>query len=82
MANSFYDTLRRSPISRGPERVVGGICGGIARKYDWNPWLVRLLTLIAFLLPVIGPGLYVVLWLLLPRWDGSIILERWFANGR
>ncbi|MGO2658336.1 PspC domain-containing protein [Mycetocola reblochoni] len=82
MANSFFDTLRRSPIRRGPERVVGGICGGIANRFDWNPWVVRLLTLVAFLLPVIGVGLYIVLWLFLPRWDGSIIVERLLSRGR
>ncbi|MGO3885436.1 MAG: PspC domain-containing protein [Mycetocola sp.] len=80
MANSFFDTLRRSPIRRGPERIVGGICGGIANKFGWNPWIVRLLMVLAFLLPVVGIGAYILVWLFLPRWDGSIIVERWMDS--
>ncbi|GAA1316932.1 PspC domain-containing protein [Leucobacter albus] len=78
MANrSFFDTLRRSPIHRGPNRVLGGVCGGIAAKFGWNPTTVRLVTVIAFLLPVIGFGTYAIAWLLLPRaTDGSIVIER------
>ena len=38
--------------------------------------LVRLLLLLAFLLPGIGWVLYVALWALLPWQDGSIPLER------
>ncbi|UCR90111.1 PspC domain-containing protein [Mycetocola spongiae] len=81
--NRFYDTLRRSPIRRGPSRVFGGLCGGIAEKFGWNPAVVRIITLILFLLPVIGLGLYLVLWLLIPLQNGSIILERiTSSNGR
>ncbi|MEB4616011.1 PspC domain-containing protein [Leucobacter sp. M11] len=77
---TFFDTLRRSPISRGPSRVLGGVCGGIAAKFGWNPTAVRLLTIVACLLPVIGIGTYLLAWVLLPRFpDGSIVLERLFT---
>jgi len=39
--------------------------------------LVRILTLIAFLLPFVGVGAYVVVWILTPWQNGSIPLERW-----
>ena len=79
--NTFFDTLRRSPIKRGPSRILGGICGGIAEKFGWPPTTVRLVTVIAFLLPVIGFGTYLLAWLLLPRAsDGSIVIERLFTS--
>lgn len=78
---TFFDTLRRSPVRRGPDRVLGGVCGGLADKFGWNPNVVRLLTVLAFLLPVIGFGTYLLAWVLLPRAsDGSIVLERLFGK--
>lgn len=74
--NSVFNAIRGIGFRRGPERLLGGIAGGIAAGMRVNVWLVRLLLLIAFLLPVIGVGLYVVVWALTPWQDGSIPLER------
>lgn len=38
------------------------------------------MLVVAMLLPVIGPSLYVVLWILLPWQDGTIPLERWIRR--
>ncbi len=73
---SFFDTIRQANFRRGPSRMFGGVAGGIAHKLGANVALVRLLVLIAFLLPGIGLGLYLVAWILLPWQDGSIPLER------
>lgn len=73
---TIYRALRSQPLRRGPQRLVGGICSGIAVRFGWDPWLVRLITLLLFILPVIGLGLYLVLWLLLPWADNSIPLQR------
>lgn len=45
-----------------------------------NEWLVRLLVLLSFLLPVLGLGAYIVVWILTPWADGSIPVERWFTG--
>jgi len=76
VVRSFFDTIRRTGFRRGPSRMLGGIAGGIAHKMGANVTVVRLLVLLAFLLPGIGIGLYLVAWLLLPWQDGSIPLER------
>lgn len=47
-------------------KMLGGVCGGIAEKLGWSPTLVRILWLIASILPVVGWVLYVVLWIALP----------------
>lgn len=73
---TFFDSIRRIGYTRGPQRMVAGICGGIAAKAGIAVVWVRIAVLLAFLLPFIGLGLYLVGWLLLPWQDGTIPLER------
>jgi phage shock protein PspC (stress-responsive transcriptional regulator) len=58
--------LRRSR----DDRVVAGVCGGVARQLGIDPLLVRVVTAV---LVVFGAGvvLYAVAWLLLPMDDGT-----------
>lgn len=51
------------------DRYLGGICGGIAHTYGWDPGLVRLVVILLALLP--GPMwlAYLALWLVLPLSD-------------
>lgn len=73
---TFFNSLRRIGFQRGPRRLVAGIGGGLAEKFGIDVWLVRLLLLASFLLPVLGLGAYLVAWALLPWQDGRIPLER------
>lgn len=73
---SLFDGLRGLGFRRGPRRLLAGIGGGIADRVGMNVWLVRVLLLASFLLPVLGPGAYVVAWILLPWQNGSIPAER------
>ncbi|WP_129658396.1 PspC domain-containing protein [Rothia halotolerans] len=73
---SIFNSIRSLGFRRGPSRLVGGIAGGIATATGLNVWLVRLLVLLAFLLPVVGIGLYLAVWVLTPWQDGSIPLEQ------
>lgn len=74
--SKLFNAIRSIGFRRGPQRLLGGIAGGIAEGMQANVWLVRLILLIACLLPVIGVGLYLVIWALTPWQDGSIPLER------
>lgn len=78
---SIFDSIRRAGFRRGPQRILAGICGGIAAKTQVNVWIVRLVTLLLFALPVVGWGLYAVVWVLTPNHRGSIPLERWLGRG-
>ncbi len=73
---TVYRTLRAIPFRRGPRRWVGGICAGLAERFGWDANLVRLITLVSFLLPVLGIGAYLVLWLIVPWVDNSLPLQR------
>ncbi|GAB3180665.1 hypothetical protein GCM10027060_10320 [Nesterenkonia halophila] len=72
----FFDTIRRIGFRRGPKRLIAGVGGSLAEKLGMNVWLVRLLLVILSLLPVVGIGSYLVIWVLTPWQDGRIPLER------
>ncbi len=58
--------LRRSKS----DRVIAGVCGGIAAWGGWDPTLVRVLYVVLALVSL-GSALvvYLVLWLVLPQAD-------------
>lgn len=74
--NAFFDFIRGLGFRRGPQRMLGGIAGGIAHRFNLSVLIVRILVLLSFLLPFVGVLLYVVLWAITPWQDGSIPLER------
>ena len=47
-------------------RWIGGVCAGLARRFDMKPWQVRLLFVLSCLLP--GPQIliYAALWIIVP----------------
>ncbi|RII43371.1 PspC domain-containing protein [Galactobacter valiniphilus] len=73
---TVYRALRAIPFRRGPRRWVGGVCAGLADRFGWDANIVRLVTLVSFLLPVLGIGAYLVLWLIVPWVDNSLPLQR------
>ncbi len=50
-------------------RVIAGVCAGIAERFGWSPLAVRVAFLLSCLLP--GPQfvIYIVLWILMPSRD-------------
>ena len=49
-------------------RMIGGVCGGIAHALEWDPALVRVLYVLVSILSVAFPGIlvYIILWILMP----------------
>ncbi|QKQ98586.1 PspC domain-containing protein [Candidatus Nanohaloarchaea archaeon] len=47
------------------DRILGGVCGGIAEVYDFDPSVVRLITLLLIITGV-SPLLYLIAWLIIP----------------
>jgi phage shock protein C len=64
MANGS-NPLRRSRRNR----MIAGVCGGLAEWLGWDPTLVRVLYVVVSILSVAFPGIlvYVVLWLVMPE---------------
>jgi phage shock protein PspC (stress-responsive transcriptional regulator) len=51
------------------QRIIAGVCGGIAEWLGWSPAVVRLLYVIVSLASAAFPGIlvYVILWILMPE---------------
>lgn len=50
------------------DRVIAGVCGGIARRFGWDPTLVRLAYVLISILSIAFPGIlvYIILWIVMP----------------
>lgn len=61
-------TLRKSR-----NRMIAGVCGGIAEWLGWDPTLVRILYILISILSIAFPGIlvYVLLWIVMPGPDSS-----------
>jgi len=59
--------LRRS----NKQKMIAGVCGGIAEYFDMDPTIVRVLYVLVSVLSVAFPGIvvYIVLWLMIPQSD-------------
>jgi phage shock protein C len=49
-------------------RIIAGVCGGIAEWLGWSPTWVRLLYILISILSIAFPGIivYVILWVVMP----------------
>lgn len=60
-------TLRRSKT----DRVIGGVCGGLAEYLALDPLLVRILFIILGIVTGMGVVAYILLWVLVPAEDAA-----------
>jgi len=53
------------------DKMIAGVCGGIAEWMDWDPTVVRLSYILLSILSAAFPGLliYLILWLVTPLAD-------------
>jgi len=49
------------------DRMIGGVCGGLARYFAVDPVIVRLIFVLVFFINVISLPIYLVLWLIMPK---------------
>ncbi len=61
---SQIKNLRRSTN----EKIIAGVCAGVARWLGWKPVTVRILFVVGSVLPII-PGFlaYIILWAIIPE---------------
>jgi len=55
-------------LRKSRDRVLGGVCGGIAEWLGWDPTLVRILYVVVSVVSIAFPGIliYLILWLIMP----------------
>ena len=51
------------------DRIIAGVCGGIAHHFGWSPTATRVAYVLLSILSVAFPGIlvYVILWIVLPN---------------
>ena len=59
-----------TPLHRSrSNRIIAGVCGGIAQWLGWSPTTVRVLYVVVSILSVAFPGIlvYLILWVVMPQ---------------
>ena len=85
-ANTGFTTTTDRPARRqlrrsAGDRMLGGVAGGIAKYFDVDATLVRVIIAALTLLNGVGVALYLAAWLLIPE-DGEdqSIAAAWIAG--
>ena len=62
-STNFLDKIPRYPAAG----LIGGVCAGIAAYFDWNPRLLRVITVLGLIFGLFFPVFvsYLVLWYLM-----------------
>ena len=58
------------PLHRtSSDRMLAGVCGGLAQWLGWSSTLVRVLFVLISILSAAFPGIlvYIILWILMPK---------------
>lgn len=51
------------------ERMIAGVCGGLAEYFSMDPTLVRIIYVLVSIFSIAFPGIlvYIILWLIIPE---------------
>ena len=55
-------------LTKSQDKVIAGVCAGIADYFGWDPALVRILYLVISIFSAGFPGVlvYLILWIVMP----------------
>ena len=62
--------VTRTGLQRSRDnKMIAGVCGGLAEWLGWNPTLVRVLFVLVSIFSAAFPGIlvYIVMWILMPE---------------
>ena len=56
-------------LRKSKNRMIAGVCGGIAEWLGWDPTLVRVLYVVISIFSAAFPGVlvYIILWIVMPN---------------
>ena len=62
------ETLQKKRLYRQlKDKVLGGVCSGLAEYFEIDPVLLRVLFVVAFFFGSMGFWLYIILWIIVPK---------------
>ncbi len=62
-------TMREKLTRAKNDKIISGVCGGIAKYLGWDPAIVRLLYVLISIFSAAFPGIfvYLILWVVMPE---------------
>lgn len=56
-------------LLRSRDRILGGVCGGLAKWLGWDVTIVRIAYILISILSAAFPGtiVYIILWIVMPE---------------
>ncbi len=60
--------MNQKQLFRSNNKILGGVCGGIAERFNMDPTVVRIIYLILSIISAAFPGtiVYIILWIVMP----------------
>jgi phage shock protein C len=59
--------MKANKLTRSDERIIGGVCGGIATYFDLDVSLIRIVWALVALVGGTGVLAYLIAWLIIPK---------------
>jgi phage shock protein C len=55
-------------LKRSSNKIIAGVCGGLAEYFNWDPTIVRAGYVLLSILSIGFPGIlvYIILWIVMP----------------
>lgn len=69
-----FDTMRSWPIRRTPDRLLGGVCAGLAHRWGISPIIIRIVAVLLIFTFGLGLLLYGLAWLFIPEYETEDVL--------
>ncbi len=57
------------------DKIIAGVCGGLAEYLEIDPVLVRLAFIVLFFASGIGIPIYIILWIVMPQGENETIAD-------
>jgi phage shock protein C len=63
------EQMSSARLFRSRDKILGGVCGGLAKWLGWDVTLVRIAYIIISILSAAFPGtiVYIILWMIMPE---------------
>ena len=60
--------MNAKQLKRSSNKMIAGVCGGIANYFGWDPTLVRVVYVLLTIFTVFaGLLVYIILWVIMPQ---------------
>ncbi len=63
------ESMSTAKLLRSRDKILGGVCGGIAKWLGWDVTIVRIAYIFISILSAAFPGtiVYIILWIVMPE---------------